>query len=63
MGLLLPRAGVTQAIFPSVFVTCTPSALLKSFAWPVSAGLGDPLALSNHVAFAKSVSQLPLLSV
>jgi len=62
MGLPLPEAGLTQAVFPIILLICTTgtsstSAVYEGFDWAGPAQLVDPLVLANHMAFAKCVSQ------
>ena len=54
MGLLLPEAGITETVFPSILFMCT---VRKGFDWAGPAPLADHLQLTNQGAFAKCVSQ------
>ena len=61
-GFALPKAGLTQAVFPNRFFMCTtgtlsPFTVHGSFDCTGPAQLADPLLLTNQVAFAKCVSQ------
>ena len=64
MGLPFPKAGITQEVFPNMFLSCTtgtlsPSTVCKRSDWAGPAQLIHPLALTNQVARAKWVSQFP----
>jgi len=54
MGLPLPEAGLTQAVFPNIFSTME---TVYPSAWAGPARLVDTLVLTSQGAFAKCVSQ------